>query len=162
MLHEEISTLQMENTRLKQEKEDLKVDLEVCQRNLFRRMPPTQISDHSVRQALERIRGSIDEFVFEIMGDIGDDALYKLCQRKQKQKQRKKRRRSRNPVSTVINKEDISVWGPYNCSNFYILSVIIQWILDEFIFGVKYPVGITKQQIGVLEEVARGMRHAKS
>lgn len=55
---------------------------------------------------------------------------------------------------------DISVWGPYNCSNFYILSVIIQWVLDEFVFSRSYPMGITEKQIDVLKEVEKGMTHA--
>lgn len=37
-----------------------------------------------------------------------------------------------------------------------------QWILDEFVFGRENPVGITEDQIRILEDVSRGMWHAKS
>lgn len=95
------------------------------------------------------------------MGDVDDDALYNLCQRK-KQKQKPKRRISQDPLSIFLKKEDISVWGPYDCSKFYILSVIIKWVLDEFVFGRNNPVGITEDHIRILEDVSRGMWHAKS
>lgn len=79
------------------------------------------------------------------MGDGDDDALYNLCQRKkQKQKQKPKRRISQDLLSVFLDKEDISIWGPYDCSNLYILFVIIQWVLDEFVFGRESPVGITE------------------
>lgn len=58
------------------------MDLEECKSDLLNRMPPTQISDDSIQKALERIHGSIDGFVFEIMGDVDEDTLYKFCQRK--------------------------------------------------------------------------------
>ena len=35
--------------------------------------------------------------------------------------------------------------------------MIIQWILDEYIFGKSYPMGITDEHIRVLEEVEEGM-----
>lgn len=57
-------------------------------------------------------------------------------------------------------KEDISLWGPYECSNFYIPSVIIQWILDDFVFKYDNPMGVTVEQKRVLEEVERGMWQA--
>ena len=50
------------------------------------------------------------------MGDVDNDALYNLCQRKkhkhkqkQKQKQKPKRRKFQNLLSAFLNKEDISV-----------------------------------------------------
>ena len=151
--------LRGENARLIQERESLMMDLEDCKSDLLKRMPPTQISDDFIQKALERIRESIDEFVFEIMGDIGDDALYRSCQRKQ-QKRKQRSRKSPNALNSFIMKENISLWGPYECSNFYILSVIIQWILDEFVFKYHYPMGVTEEKIRVLEEVEKGMWHA--
>ena len=124
-------------------------------------MPPTQISDDSIQKALERIRGSIDEFVFDVIRNVADDVLYNFCRANQ-QKSKQKRRKSRNSLSRFIKKKDISLWGPYECSNFYILSVIIQWALDEFVFRSQYPMGITEKQIRFLEEIAEGLRHAKS
>ena len=141
-----------------QERDNLMEDLEECKLELFKRMPPTQISDDSFQKAFEQIHGSIDGFVFDTVGDlVGDDALYCLCQEKQR---KQKTQRSRDPLDKFIKKEDISAWGTYECSNFYILSVIIQWVLDEFVFRKRYPLGITEEQIGIIEEVEKGMWHA--
>ena len=145
--------------RLMQERENLIADLEECKTELFKRMPPTQISDDTIQKAFERICRSIDGFVFDTTGDVVDDALYNLCQKK-RLSQKQKRRKSRNPLSEFIKKADISAWGPYDCSNCYILSVIIQWILDTYVFGKSYPMGITEQQIRILKEVEKGMCHA--
>ncbi len=159
-IDEKVSMLMKENTRLIHEREDLIDDLEECKVELFKRMPPTQISDYSIRKAFERIRGSIDSFVFDTMGDVaGDDALYDFCREKQR-KQKQKTRRFWDPLGKFINKQDVNLWGPYECSNFFILSVIIQWILDEFVFRKSYPLGISKAQIGLLEQVEKGMWHA--
>lgn len=156
-VHEELSLLKGMNARLIQERESLRMDLEECKLDLLKRMPPIQISDDSIQKALERIHGSIDEFVFEIMGDVDEDALHKFCQRKHQKRKRKSRS---NPLNNFIMKEDISLWGPYECSNFYILSVIIQWVLDDFVFKHDNPVGVTGEHIKVLEEVEKGMWHA--
>ena len=158
-LREEVFMLKAENTRLMQERENLIMDLEECKSDLFKRMPPNQISDDSIRKASERIRGSIDDFVFDTMGDVANDVLYGFCQRKQ-QKRKQKSRKPRNSLDNFILMQDIKAWGSYECSNFYILSVIIQWVLDEYVFKSKYPMGITEEQKGILEEVEKGMLHA--
>ena len=158
-LREEVSMLKAENTRLMQEREDLITDLKECKLDLFKRMPPNRISDESIRNALERIRRSIDDFVLDTMGDIADDVLYSFCQRKQ-QKRKQKSQKPRNVLNNWIMMQDIRAWGPYECSNFYILSVIIQWVLDEYVFKSKYPMGITEEQKATLEEVEKGMWHA--
>ena len=152
-IHNELNRQKDENKRLMQEREYLIINLEECKSDLFKRMPRTQISDDSVQKAVERIWESIDDFVYEVMKDVDDNALYKLCRRKQKQKRRKS-------PKNVITREDIGVWGPYECSNFYILSVIIQWVLDVNVFANRYPLGITPAQTRVLEEIEKGMWHA--
>ena len=151
--------LKAENTRLMQERENLIVDLEECKSDLFRRMPRNQVSDEAIGKALERIRGSIDDFVFDTVGDVGDNVLYKFCQGKQ-QKRQQKSQTPRNFLDNLIMMQDIRAWGPYDCSNFYILSAIIQWVLDEYVFQSKYPMGITEEQKATLEEVEKGMWHA--
>ena len=156
-IHEEVFMLKGENARLMKENQALIEDLEDCKAELFRRMPHTPISDAYIQKAVEKLRVSIDSFVYDTMRGDADDALYKLCQRKQ---QKQKRRRSHNGLSSFIRTENISLWGPYECSNFYILSVIIQWTLDEFVFVHKYPMGISDMQIRVLEDVEKSMRHA--
>ena len=156
-IHEESFMLKCENARLIKENQALIQNLEDCKAEFFNRMPHTPIPDASIQKAVGKIRDSIDNFVYDTMGSDADDALYKLCQRKQ---QKQKRRRSHNGLSHFIRTENISAWGPYECSNFYILSVIIQWILDEFVFVHKLPMGISDVQIRVLEDVEKSMRHA--
>ena len=148
--------LKGENTRLMQERESLIWDLEECKSDLLKRMPRPQISDDCVRKASERIRVSIDDFVYEVMRDSADDALLKYCGRKQHKHKQKKRKSLKYPIT----KDDINAWGPYECSNFYILSVIIQRVLDEFVSDSKYPIGITAGQIKVLDDIEKGILHA--
>ena len=156
-MDQKVSMLTAENTRLIQERESLIADLEECKSELFKRMPPSQISDDSIQKAYRRIHQSIDSFVFDIMSDeVVDDALYILCQKEQRL-QKQKTRKTRNSLSKYISSAEISAWGPYECSNLYILSVIIQWILDEFIFGESYPIGVPEEQIRTIEEVAKGI-----
>ena len=159
-LREEVSILKAENTRLMQERENLVTDLKECKSDLFKRMPPNQISDESIRKALERIRGSIDDFVRDTMGDVADDVLYSFCQKKQ-QKRKQESQKVRNSLNNLIVVQDIRAWGPYECSNFYILSVIIQWVLDDYVFKFKYPLGITEEQKATLEEVEKSMWRAR-
>ena len=143
-IEQKLALLTEENMRLIREREELIADLEECKTELFKRMPPTQISDHTIQKAFERVCRSIEGFVFDNMGGFSaDDALYNFCQKKQQSRKRK----SRNSLSEFIKRADISAWGPYDCSNVYILSVIIQWILGRYIFREKYPRRITKQQI---------------
>ena len=158
-MEEEMTTLTEENTRLSQEKEYLRADLEECKAELFRRMPPTQISDSSIKTALEQIHRSIDSFVYDVMKDVvDDDALHCYCKKLQRRPKQKKRR-SRNPLHGFVRKADISTWGSYSCSNLYILSVVIQCILDDFVFKENYPIGITDEQRLVLMEVEKAMLH---
>lgn len=154
--------LKAENTRLMQERDALIVDLQERDAELWKRMPPNQISEPSIKEAFKQIRSSIDGFVFDIMRDeVADDALLLLCQKEQRS-QKQQTGKLRISLSEFIRNADLSAWGPYECSNLYILSVIIQWIIDEFIFSESYPMGITNEQIQVMEEVEEGMRKTHS
>ena len=101
----------------------------------------------------------MNDFVFNTIEDVPNNALYGFCERKQ-QKRKQKSRKPRNSLNKYIMMQDIKAWGQYECSNFYILSVIIEWILEEYVFKSKYPMGITEKQRGTLEEVEKGMWHA--
>ena len=151
-MEEEIITLREENARLSQDREDLIADLEECKAELFRRIPPTQISDSSIKTVFEQIHRSIDGFVYDVMEDVDDDALRHYCLELQ-------RRGSRDPLHDFVRKANISLWGPYDCSNLYILSVVIQYILDIFVFKEPYPIGITDKQSRVLKKVEKAMLH---
>ena len=158
-MEEEMTTLTKENARLLQEREYLRADLEECKAELFRRMPPSQISDSSIKTVLEHIHQSIDSFVYDVMKDVvDDDALHCYCRELQRRPKQKKRR-SRNPIHEFVRKANISTWGSYSCSNLYILSVVIQRILDHFVFKKSYPIGITDEQRLVLMEVEKAMLH---
>ena len=157
-MEERLATLTEENSRLLQEREHLIADLEECKAELFRRMPPTQISDSSIKTVFEQIPRSIDSFVYDVMKDVDDDALRRYCLELQ-QRPKRKRRRFRDPLHEFVRKANISTWGPYDCSNLYILSVVIQCILDIFVFEEPFPVGITVEQSRVLKEVERAMLH---
>ena len=157
-MEEKLATLTEENSRLLQEREHLIADLEECKAELFRRMPPTPISDSSIKTVFEQIHRSIDSFVYDVMKDVDDDALRRYCLELQ-QRPKRKRRRFRNPLHEFVRKANISTWGPYDCSNLYILSVVIQYILDIFVFKEPFPMGITVEQSRVLKEVERAMLH---
>ena len=158
-MEEKIITLTEENARLLQERECLIADLEECKAELFRRMPPTQISDSSIKTVCEQIHRSIDSFVYDVMeGVVDDDALRRYSLDLQ-QRPKRKRRKSRDPLHEFVRKADISAWGPYDCSNLYILSVVIQFILDHFVFKKTYPIAITDEQSLVLIEVEKAMLH---
>ena len=108
------------------ELDSLTEDLEQCKAELFASKPATQVSDDAIQKQLEVIRQSIDSFAYDAMIDVDDDdALYHFCEREhRKYKKRKGRQCSR--LGTYIRKADIRAWGPYGCSNFYILSVILE------------------------------------
>ena len=103
-VHEAMSVLEGENTRLIKENQNLIKDLEDCKAELFKRMPHTEISDASIQNAVEKIWISIDSFVYDIMRDDADDALYKLCQRKRKKQEKRK---SHYGLSNFIRRADI-------------------------------------------------------
>ena len=155
---EEILKLREENKSLTQEQYELTADLEQCKAELFAWKPPSQISDDSIQKDLERIRQSIDSFVYDAMVDVEDDALYHFCE-KQYQKYKKQKGKNSSRFGNFIKTADISAWGQYGCSNFYILSVILEWILDEYIFPDPYPKGITPVQKETTRDVEKGMRH---
>ena len=155
-----MARLTEENARLTAEKEDLTTDLEECKSELFKRVPKNQVSDSTIRDDFERIHQSIDDFVFDIMADVDDDsALYRHCQRKQSQKRGAPKHDLQSQLNSFIRSQDLSEWGPYESSNLYILSVVIQWVLDEYVFKKSHPLRITARHIQFVREVEVAMRH---
>lgn len=156
---EQMSKLTEEKKRLIEERDELTADLEQCKSALFTLYPQTQISDDTIQRDLEGIHQSIDGFAYDAMIDVDDDgALYDFCVNQQ-QEYKGFERRHPTPLGNFIMNEDIRAWGPYECSNFFILSVILQWILDEYVFKEKYPHGISNAQKSTLVEVEDSMRY---
>ena len=154
---EEISKLKEENDWLDQEREGLTANLKQCQSELFALRPATQITDESLRTDLARIRQEIDDFVYGAMVDVEDDALYEFCV---KQHQTFRRQREPTELGRFIRKADINAWGPYPYSNFYILSIILEWTLNEYVFKESYPLVINRAPKEVLRDIEDGMRHS--
>ena len=141
------------------EREDLLLNLEECKSELFKRVPATQISDEAIEKDFELLYQSIDEFVFDMMKEeASNDALYRMCQKQQNHSRKSRKRDPRHRFSNFFRSQDIRAWGQYDSSNFYILSVIIQWILDEYVFRESYPMSIFGKQIRFMKEVEKGMR----
>jgi hypothetical protein len=141
-----------------EERDELTADLGQCKSAFLTLYPQTEVSDDTMQRDLEGIHQSIDSFAYDAMIHVNDDeTLYNFCV-KQKQKYKRLKERHRKRLDNFIVNEDIRVWGPYECSNFYILSVILQWILDEYVFKEEYPHGITDAQKRTLVEVEDGMR----
>ncbi|KAL9023630.1 MAG: hypothetical protein Q9196_007080 [Gyalolechia fulgens] len=155
---QEISRLKKENDWLDQEREDLIADLKRCQSELSALRPATQITDESLRRDLLRIRQEIDDFVYSAMVDVEDDALYTFCM---KQSQTPKKQKEPTELGRFVRKADITAWGPYPYSNFCILSIILEWTLNEYVFKERYPLVIKKARKEVLGEIEDGMRHSR-
>ena len=159
-IHDRLEELIQENARLIAEKEDLITDLEEYRFELFKRVPKNQVSDCDLRDVFENIHQSIDDFVFDIMSDVDDNgALYKYCQRVQSPRQTSRKRDCLTQFHNFIRNQDVDAWGPFESSNLYILSVIIQWTLDEYIFKKSHPLGITAKHVQFVSEVEVAMRH---
>ena len=155
---EKISRLKQENHWLDQEREELTSNLKQCQSELFALRPATQITDESLRKDLLQIRQEIDDFVYSAMVDVEDDALYDFCT---KQYQTPKKQKEPNELGRFIRRADLTAWGPYPYSNFYILSIILEWTLNEYVFKESYPLVINKARKDVLRDIEDGMRHSR-
>ena len=149
----EIRKLKDENDGLKQERDEVYADLEHCKETLFALQLPGQVSDDRFQKDLERIQGAIDGLVYDIMVDARDDAMYTIW--KQPRKDHKKRR-----AAEIIEKSQMRAWAHFTCSNFLILSTIIQWILDKYIFQQRYPLSISPDEIVMIEEVENSMKQS--
>lgn len=155
MLPEHWEKAQDEIFKLKNENAGLLTDLEDCKDSLCDLQPWEQITDDSVQKEWERILGAIDGLVYEIMVDAKDDALYSTWK-----KLRQDRKQLR--VIQMIKESDVRAWAQFACSNFLILSIVIQWILDEYIFRNEFPLSIDSNEIGFIKEIEKGVRQSNN
>lgn len=147
---EEISRLSEVNEALIREREDLNSDLDQLQEKYFALQPHDQISDDSIQKDVEKIHGAIDGLIYDIMVDAKDDALYRNWKRIRRDPKKRK-------AAKIVRRSDMHRWSGFGCSNFLILSAIIQWILHEYIFRKSYPLSITSKQEHFLREVEKSM-----
>ena len=152
-----IAKLITENQRLCVQRAELLGEIDEFKAALAALRPPIQSSDDSIQRRFEGIHQAIDSWVFEAMQNYEDEALYRFSI-KMKQHAKSKKPKNRTEFENFIRKSDVRSWGQYSCSNFLILSIIIQWILDVNIFRQQLPLGISSTYIPTLKDVEQAMR----
>ncbi|KAJ9608713.1 hypothetical protein H2200_006484 [Cladophialophora chaetospira] len=130
---EEISRLQEKNERLT---DDLFTLLQ---------QPQDQATDASIREEFGDLCHSIDFWVDNIIEDSGLDSHNRKLGRKER---------------SLLKEVGINGFAPRDehAGAYLLLSVAVQREIQRRIFDRPYPVGITKQQEAVLEQVLQGMR----
>ena len=147
-----------QNKRLQEELVQLEEEIHEYRSDLTALRFPDQCSDESIQKTLEGIHRAIDDWVFEALSRSEENALYRLCQ-KQYQAQRQQKGRSRFSKKFISKSWEWNL-GPYPCSDHFVLSMVIQWILDEEIFRRRYPLVLSEPQRSFLEEVEHALKHA--
>ena len=147
--------LREENKRLAGEYDCLLKDFEECKAQLRKWQAPVQTSDDSIQKDLEKLHLAIDGWVYDAVADVKDDLLYERCLLEHRKLQRQQRR---TKFEDFIKTSAVNTWGPYSCSNFFILSLIIQWILDELVFREQYPHAVTPSHVRALRDIEEAMR----
>lgn len=134
---EEISQLREQNERLK---DDLLTALQ---------QPQDQATDGSIKEEYSELCQSIDFWVDNVIQDSNLD----------------KHSRKLSSRERALLRE-VAVYGftprDENASTYLLLSVAVQRELQRKIFDRPYPVGITKQQEAVIEQVLEGMQTLES
>ena len=153
-----VRRLAEQNKRLQEERAQLEEEIHEYRSDLTALRFPEHCSDESIQKSLERIHRAIDDWVFEALSRSEENVLYRLCQ-KQYQAQRQQKGRSRFGKK-FLSKSFTWNQGPYPCSDHFILSKVIQWILDEEIFQRHYPLVLSKVQRKFLDEVNHALRNA--
>ena len=153
----EIIELREENKHLIEERDCLLNDFEECKTQLLKWQAPVQISDDSLQRNLEKTHRAIDDWVYDAIVDAEDNFLYELSL---KEHQRLQKQQHCTEFEGFIKNSPVHTWGPYLCSNFFILSLIVQWILDELVFRREYPLALAPSQAQALREIEEAMRNS--
>ena len=156
-MRKEYASLLQDSERRKAEYDSLLEDFEECKTQLLKWQAPVQTSDDSMQKTLEKIHRAIDGWVYDAVAHVEDNVLYNLCLKEHRDLQ-KQQRCSR--FEAFIKNSVVQVWGPYSCSNFLILSLVIQWILDEYVFREKYPLTVSLAHTRALGELEDAMKAA--
>ena len=147
--------------RHKVEYDSLLGDFEECKTQLFKWQTPVQTSDDSMQKTLEKIHRAIDGWVYDATVHADDNLLYGRCMKEHHNLQKQQRC---TKFEAFIKISAVQTWGPYSCSNFWILSLIVQWILNEYVFREPYPLTISPvhaRAVGDLENAMRAATQSK-
>lgn len=148
----EIARLTLENESLAQQVEDIAADLYECKAELFALRPADQISEDTLQKNLKTIHHAIERWVLRAMGDYDEGALADRWKKLQKQHHDPR-------LDQLIRVADIEHWAHFECSNFFLLSMVIQWVLDEYIFTRPVPYSLTILQMDFVKEIEEGMAY---
>jgi len=139
------SVADREISRLAEQNERLKDDLFILLQ------PQGQASDASIRSDYNHLCRSIEFWVDNVIEDSSLDIPDK--------RRRKGERRERH----LLKELGITSFTPKDekRSAYFLLSVAVQRELQTRVFDRPYPVGFTKQQENVINQVLEGMRKAE-
>ena len=127
--------------------------------------PFGQVPEGCIAQKYEELQKAIDIWVYDAMVDCAEDTLHEFFKEPRDELQ-SLYESFRQPQCRIKGLEiqrfifDTNVETMRSCerSNFFILSVLIRWILDEYVFSERYPVGIYPEQAQFISDIADGMR----
>ena len=151
--------LEMETTirDLLEEESNLRADLEECKTKIFEQQPYAQVSGGSLQRDYNALQRGIDEWVYDALVDAEEGSFMNFYMEKFRQD------RSHSPVHKYLRRGDQARYNPFllgnfGSSDFLIVSIVIQWILDAYIFDRRFPIGLSVQMEKFIDFVQDGMR----
>lgn len=140
------------NEDLKVENETLRDDLDECRTVVFALQGQREVSDSSIMDEYTKLYRAIDTWVDKAMEGVPDGRFNAIC--KDKMLNDKKGRVIKDLGSSS------SAFVSYERSDYLVLSILIQRYLDDCIFHRRYPVGLTRSQRNLANEVQETMLKA--
>ena len=64
-------------------------------------------------------------------------------------------------LSNYLIEAGVNTWGPFESSNLFILSAIIQRFHDPNVLREKFPIGLSREQANVMNEIESGIRYLR-
>ena len=149
MTAEEIKMLKDENIKLR-------ADLEECTSIVFARVSKQdQASDASIRDDYIGICTAIEAQIKKVVANSSKDEF------KTKYWENLRRLEEGRSLAKYLNRSvglDPHELGNFDTCDYFILNLIMGHWLNKTIFERQYPVGITKQQGQVIDEIETGMQ----
>lgn len=151
--------LEMETTirDLLEEESNLRADLEECKRKIFEQQPYAQVSGGTLQADYAALQRGIDEWVYDALADAEEGSFMPFYIEKFRQD------RVNSPVHKYLRRGDQARYNPFllgnfGSSDFLVVSIVIQWILDAYIFDRPFPIGLSIQEEKFIDFVQDGMR----